>query len=63
MGHYDSCYEHDAADKEKERQKKINSDFKELIKKLKSGDKELLIKVINNIDDYKALHRLIINKK
>lgn len=62
MGHYDSCYEHDAEDKEKERQKKINSEFKELTKKLKSEDKEFLITIIKNIEDYKALNRLIINK-
>ncbi len=62
MGHYDSCYEHDAKDKEKERQKRINSEFKELTKNLKSEDKEFLITIIKNIKDYKALNRLIINK-
>lgn len=62
MGHYDSCYEHDAEDKAKERQKRINSEFKELTKNLKSEDKEFLITIIKNIKDYKALNRLIINK-
>jgi hypothetical protein len=63
MGHYDSCYEAEREEADKQKEKDIKSHFKILNNKLTIDDKKFLIKIMDNIEDYKALDRLLTNKR
>jgi len=63
MGHYDNCYEAEEKEHQERKEKQIKNDFDKLISKLKLDDKKFLIKIIDNIENYKALDRLLSNKK
>jgi len=62
MGHYDSCYEADAIDEQERHTKLTKRRFKKLIKELSIEDKEFLIRIIQDIDSYKILFRLLVKR-
>jgi hypothetical protein len=62
MGHYDNCYEAEEKEFQERKEKDIKNDFDKLVKKLTLDDKNFLNKIMRNIEDYKALDRLLCNK-
>jgi uncharacterized protein YjbK len=62
MGHYDNCYEAEEKEFQEKKEKDIKNDFDKLVKKLTLDDKNFLNKIMRNIEDYKALDRLLCNK-
>lgn len=64
MGHYHDCYEFDAQKEFEERTEFVNNQFQSYIEgEISTEDKEFLIEVANNIDDFRAMFRLFKNKK
>lgn len=63
MGHYDSCYEEEEKEFQKQKEKDIKNQFDKLVSELTIDDKKFLNKIMLNIEDYKALDRLFSNKR
>ena len=62
MGHYDSCYEADAINEQKRHTELTERHFEKLIKKLSIEDKKFLIRIIQDINSYKILFRLLVKR-
>jgi hypothetical protein len=63
MGHYDNCYEAEEKEFQERKEKDVKNDFNKLVKKLTLDDKKFLNKIMGNIEDYKALDRLLSHKR
>ena len=61
MGHYDDLREFDRQEKNERREKASHTQLAELNEELGFEDRELLIKVARNIDDFRAFFRVINN--
>ena len=59
MGHYDSCYDADAAEAAKKRHKEIKKDLIDLINKLDDDERRFLITVIKNLKEVKSVMLLL----
>ena len=59
MGHYDAYYEETERERIEWENKKTMEDFDDLISNLSLKDKEFLIPILSNIEDYRALNRII----
>lgn len=59
MGHYDSCY---AAENEKyrvEHEKAIRDKLSSEVKALSANDKEMILQIVNNIDNWRGVYNLM----
>ena len=63
MGHYGDLYDSEREEWAKEAEKEIKKEFENLINKLDVKDKKFLNKIMNNIEDYQALDRLLSHKR
>lgn len=55
MGHYDDCYASDREDQESKRDSYVFQKYK----KLSSPERDLVLKVIENIDDFSGFFNVI----
>jgi len=61
MGHYDSLREFDRQEENDRREKASQTQLAELNEQLNFEDRELLIKIARNLDDFRAFFRVINN--
>ena len=61
MGHYDNLRDFDRQEEHERREKASHTQLAELNEELKFEDREMLIKISRNLDDFKAFFRVINN--
>ena len=59
MGHYDSCYEHEAQQEFDKEWESLTDNINRAIDKMAIDDLEFLANVAENIDDYRTFFKVL----
>lgn len=59
MGHYDSCYEAEYELKKEREKEETDKKFIKLQSKLKTHEKDFLLNIANNINDYMIFFKVL----